>query len=135
VSESAGPAVAVERVAKAGTIPSDQTSATARVYLSAEQLSELTPWSVQALNAMRKRGTLRLGVHYFQPAGRGSQVLYKWEAMRAFIEARDAHHAGRVDPEASDVVRLSATRSVIRLANGARIDVEEAARAATRLRP
>ncbi len=64
-----------------------------RTYLSAEQLAELTPWSVEALQKMVKRGMLKLGVHYFRPFGRRSRLIFKWEAMIALIEGippRDA---------------------------------------------
>ena len=34
-------------------------------YLYADELAALTPWSVEEIDAMVKRGTLLLGVHYF----------------------------------------------------------------------
>ena len=57
-------------------------------YLSTEQLAQVTPWSVQAINTMRKRGVFKLGAHYFQPTGRGGQVIFKWAAVVELIEDR-----------------------------------------------
>ena len=57
-------------------------------YLSTEQLSQLTPWTVQAINTMWKRGILKRGVHYYQPMGRGGQVIFKWSAVVELIETR-----------------------------------------------
>jgi hypothetical protein len=55
-------------------------------YLSAEQLALQTPWSVDALEKMIQRGELRRGVHWFQPKGPGTQRIFKWSAIAAWIE-------------------------------------------------
>jgi hypothetical protein len=60
----------------------------ARAYLSAEQLSELTPWTPDGIQKMIRRGVLVRGVHYFQPFGRRGRLLFKWEAIVALIEGR-----------------------------------------------
>lgn len=59
---------------------------TARPYMSARQLAEMTPWTVNAIRKMRARGILKLGVHYFRPLGRGREVVFKWSAIVAMIE-------------------------------------------------
>jgi hypothetical protein len=64
-------------------------------YLSTDQLAQLTPWTVQAINTMRKRGVFKPGVHYFQPAGKGGQVIFKWAAVVELIE-KDACQRGVV---------------------------------------
>jgi len=61
-------------------------------YLSADQLALQTPWSVDALEKMIQRGELRRGVHWFQPKGPGTQRIFKWSAIAAWIE-RGADHA------------------------------------------
>jgi hypothetical protein len=58
-----------------------------RPYLNAVQLAEVTPWSVDAIEKMVRRGTLRQGVHCFQPLGRGTQKVFKWTAIVSLIEA------------------------------------------------
>jgi hypothetical protein len=60
-----------------------------REYLSAEQLSEVTPWSLSAIDKMVSRGVLKRDVHYFQPFGRRTQLVFKWSAIVALIEG---HH-------------------------------------------
>jgi len=92
-------------------------------YISTEQLAELTPWSVQAINTMRKRGIFKVGVHYFQPAGKGGQVIFKWAAVVELIES------GALKD--TDVVDHAPT--VVGLANGKVIDVNEATERANRL--
>lgn len=64
-------------------------AATPKPYLYAEQLAELTPWSVEAINTKVKRGELRHGVHYFQEYGRGRRI-FKWAAIVDAIEGREA---------------------------------------------
>jgi hypothetical protein len=62
-----------------------------RAYLYAEDLAELTPWTVEAIDKMVARGTLRRGIHWFQPAGRR---IFKWAAIIELIEGgegRDSH--------------------------------------------
>jgi hypothetical protein len=61
-----------------------------RPYLSAEQLAELTPWTPDAIEKMIRRGVLVPGVHYFQPFGRRTKLIFKWEAIVALIEGRAA---------------------------------------------
>ncbi|MFN8544619.1 MAG: hypothetical protein U0807_10515 [Candidatus Binatia bacterium] len=74
-------------------------------YLSADQLAQLTPWSVQAIRRMQRRGVLRHGVHWFQPTGRGGSVLLKWAAIVELIEGGVAGElAAMVDARVSHPV-------------------------------
>jgi hypothetical protein len=61
--------------------------AVVREYLHAEQLAAVTPWSVDAIEKMVRRGTFRLGVQYFQPHGRGTKLIFKWSAIVMLIES------------------------------------------------
>jgi hypothetical protein len=63
------------------------TNVPAQPYLYAEELAELTPWSVEAINTKVKRGELRQGVHYFQEQGRARRI-FKWSAIVEAIEGR-----------------------------------------------
>lgn len=54
-------------------------------YLYIEELAELTPWSVQAINTKVRRGELRRNVHYFQDQRRG-RLIFKWDAIVQAIE-------------------------------------------------
>ena len=58
----------------------------ARPYMSAKQLAEVTPWTVNAIRKMMARGVLKRGVHYFQPLGRRREVVFKWSAIVVMIE-------------------------------------------------
>ena len=57
-----------------------------RPYMSAKQLAECTPWTVDTIRQMMRRGKLRKGTHWFQPMGRHSQVVFKWEAIVELLE-------------------------------------------------
>ena len=69
-------------------------------YLSAEQLALQTPWSVDALEKMIQRGELRRGVHWFQPKGPGTQRIFKWSAIAAWIEQENDHTIEDTTPRA-----------------------------------
>jgi hypothetical protein len=70
-----------------------------REYMSATQLAARTPWSVEAIRRMVSRGVLKRGVHFFQPLGPRSQLLFKWSAIVALIERG-------VEVEAAAALRL-----------------------------
>lgn len=98
-------------------------AAVPRPYLSADQLTELTPWSKDALDKMVSRGTLRRGVHYFQIGGeRKKDRIYKWSAIEALIEGRpipdQSAEAKPVDQPAETMAKPPARK----------IDVEKATR-------
>jgi hypothetical protein len=81
-------------------------SAPPREYLDAAQLAARAPWSVEAIRRMVSRGVLRRGVHYFQPLGPRTQLIFKWSAIVALIEggpvvAVPAGERGRPDVEAA----------------------------------
>lgn len=79
-------------------------------YLYAEELAALTPWSVEEIDAKIKRGTLRLGVHYFQERHRARRI-FKWQAIIELIESG----AG----DTSEVTKVAHS-------NGKVLDVEKA---------
>jgi len=85
-----------------------------RPYVSAQQLAELTPWTPDAIEKMVRRGVLRRGMHYFQPGGRRTQLIFKWSAIEDLIE-------GRVIPGQTTSVLEDAPRRVVR-----ELDVEKA---------
>lgn len=70
----------------------------ARAYLNAEQLAATTPWSVDAIEQMVRRGLLVRGIHYFQPSGPRTQRIFKWAAIAAWIERDSANE--EITPEA-----------------------------------
>lgn len=95
---------------------SERQAASSREYLYAEQLAELTPWSMEAIARMVRRGVLRVGVHYFQPQGSRGRLIFKWRRVVELIEGRTG------DPR--DVVGEPATVA---------LDVEEATQKLHRL--
>lgn len=97
-----------------------------REYLSIEQVAELTPWTVEAIKAMVRRGTLVRGAHCFQPGGPGTRLVFKWSAVVGFVEGNACSERGN----APVVERGSAA---IPMANGRVIDVEEATQRAHRM--
>lgn len=97
-----------------------------REYLSVEQLTELTPWSAEAIKAMVRRRLFVHGVHYFQPSGPGTRLVFKWSAIVAFVEG-NANSEGQKSPV------IEKGSAVVSLANGRVIDVEEATERAHRM--
>jgi hypothetical protein len=69
-------------------------------YLSAEQLAQRTPWSVDAIEKMIQRGDFRRGVHWFQPKGPGTQRIFKWSAIAEWIEQENDHTIDDTTPNA-----------------------------------
>jgi hypothetical protein len=75
--------------------------------MNAEQLTAVTPWSRKAIEHLVERGVLVRGVHYFQPQGPRTPLIFKWSAIVTFIEgAGDAAHStatpgGNLDVEAA----------------------------------
>ena len=67
-----------------------------RPYLSIEQLAELTPWSVGAIDRMVRRGILLPNIHYFQSTERGKRT-FKWSAIVEFIEGNPNLHVEQAD--------------------------------------
>jgi hypothetical protein len=57
-------------------------------YLSAEELAQRTPWTLEAIEKMIRRGLLVRGRHYFQPTGQRGRLIFKWAAIVALIEER-----------------------------------------------
>jgi hypothetical protein len=81
--------------------------------VGAEQLAARTPWTVDAIAKMVQRGVLKRGVHYFQPFGRRSQMIFKWSAVVALIErgsipAGRGEAAGAISPRKTDVETATA---------------------------
>jgi hypothetical protein len=68
-----------------------------REYLSAEQLAQVSPWSVQAIQKMVQRGVLTCNVHYFQPFGQRARLVFKWSAIVTLIEGRSPDGDARKD--------------------------------------
>jgi len=84
-------------------------AASRREFLYIEQLAELVPWSPQAIRTLVSRGKLKQGVHFFKPMGPTSRPIFRWSAVRDFIENGDANATGE---------------GTIVLANGAVVIVE-----------
>jgi hypothetical protein len=78
-----------------------------REYLNAEQLAAVTPWSRKAIERLVARGVLVRGVHYFQPQGPRTPLIFKWSEIVLFIEGGGgarlpaAATGGRLDVEAT----------------------------------
>ena len=90
-----------------------------RPYLTAAQLAELVPWTVEGVRAKVKRGELVRGVHWFQ-AKRGGEILFKWSAVEALIQS-GTNQAAHPQPGAVER-RSRAGRSE----RGRALDVEKA---------
>jgi hypothetical protein len=70
-----------------------------REYLSAEQLADLTPWTTNAIEKMVRRGLLQRGVHFFQPFGHRTQLLFKWNAIVELIEGESPKQKTSAAPD------------------------------------
>lgn len=84
-----------------------------RQYLYIEQLCELVPWSPSAIRRKMVRGVFKQGVHYFKPHGPRSRPIFSWVAVQALIKG--------------DYTGAEATGETIPLANGAVVNLDEAA--------
>ena len=62
-------------------------------YLYVEELAALVPWTVDAIRTKVRRGEVLHGVHYFQD-GRRARLIFKWDAIVAFIEGVPSPTAG-----------------------------------------
>jgi hypothetical protein len=60
-----------------------------REYLYAEEVAAFTPWSEEALDRLIQRGTLKAGVHFFQPTGHRGRRIFKRSAIVRLIEGQD----------------------------------------------
>lgn len=61
-----------------------------REYIYAEELAQRTPWSPQAIRTLVARGKLKQGVHFFRPLGPTSRPIFRWSAIRDFIEGTNS---------------------------------------------
>lgn len=64
-------------------------SSLGREYLNTQQLVAVGPWSMDAIEKMIRRGILQREVHYFQPFGARTQLIFKWSAIVMLIEGRN----------------------------------------------
>jgi hypothetical protein len=90
-------------------------AANARPYLSAEQLCGLTPWTLDAIEKMIRRGILVRGRHYFQPTGQRGRLIFKWAAIVALIEERPIQPEleSMIETPEADPSKTHATRQVL----------------------
>lgn len=80
-----------------------------REYIYIEELSQRTPWTPQAIRSLVSRGKLKQGVHFFRPLGPASRPIFRWSAIRDFIEGANSCATGE---------------GTILLANGAAVNVD-----------
>jgi hypothetical protein len=86
-------------------------------YLSTRELSEVTPWSDQAIRTMMSRGVLKLGVHYFKPGGPGGRPIFCWRAIVEYIEGANERPQpwGAISLVDGTVIDVEAQKSAYRL--------------------
>ena len=108
--------------AGSGSLTQEVPGPSGREYLSAEQLAEVTPWSVDAIEKMVRRGVLKRDVHYFQPFGRRTQLVFKWSAIVTLIEGgrrqREDTHRGHVVERKGEIDVEKAKAGLGRLLTG-----------------
>lgn len=78
----------MSRIANSERGPEGAPRTERKKYLSIGDLSEITPWTPDAIRAKIRRGTFKKGVHYFQPEGPGSQWIFSWPAIVRHIEGQ-----------------------------------------------
>ncbi len=88
--------------------------ATLRPYLSTGELTQLTPWSADAVEAKVRRGDLVLGVHFFQPNGRRGERVWKWSAVVAYIEDHRVVEASKQNSRSGRVIDVEKAEAVLR---------------------
>jgi hypothetical protein len=57
-------------------------------YLSVAQLARLIPYREQTIRNLMSKGVFQLGVHYTKPRGRRGRVMFRWSAVRAWLDER-----------------------------------------------
>jgi hypothetical protein len=62
-------------------------------YVSVKELTELTPWTEEAIRSMMRKGVLVEGKHYFRV---GRRDVFKWDAIVDFIERRDVENGSLI---------------------------------------
>ena len=82
-------------------------------YVSPRELSELTPWTLDAIEGMVKRGVLKYRKHWFRPPGRRERI-FKWDAIVDLIEGKAADSSPMTRPGFADHVPML---------NGGKLDV------------
>lgn len=75
----------------------------AAAYLSFDELAAQVPWTRHGLRNLIRKGFLKRGVHWFQPAGPKSHTLFKWAAIVEFIEGGGAEGIAEAAPDPQDV--------------------------------
>jgi hypothetical protein len=62
-------------------------------YVSVKELTELTPWTEEAIRTMMRKTILVEGKHYFRV---GRRDVFKWEAIVDFIERRHVENGSLI---------------------------------------
>lgn len=62
-------------------------------YVSVKELTELTPWTEEAVRTMMRKRILVEGRHYFRV---GRRDVFKWEAIVDFIEGRHVENGSLI---------------------------------------
>jgi len=76
-------------------------SPSAKPYVSAQELADLTPWTENAIKNMIRRGVLREREHYFHV---GRRLVFRWDAIVALIE-QSSRAIGEATANVADAVR------------------------------
>lgn len=64
-----------------------ETLSARKEYLSLQELCERIPYRPQTIRNFMSQGVLRQDVHFFKPTKR--KIVFKWEAVRKWIECED----------------------------------------------
>ena len=77
-------ALLLNRAAAASVVPA--AARETAEFLSVQALAQRIPYDAQTIRNLMSTGTLKLGVHYFKPAG--GRPMFSWPAVRAWVEGR-----------------------------------------------
>ncbi len=67
--------------------PASTAARTPPPYLGLDEITEFVPFTAEAIRKLMQRGVLVERLHYFR---HGRRLIFKWEAVVAWIEQRDA---------------------------------------------
>lgn len=78
-----------------------------RQFLYVEQLAEVSPWSPAAIHDMVDRGVFVKGVHFFQPDGPKTRLIFEWEKVVEYIKTE------RQAPAAEQIIDVKEAQETV----------------------
>lgn len=59
-----------------------------KALMYVEELAACSPWTASAIHTMIDDGVFQKGVHFHQPHGSGSRIIFEWERVYEYVTGR-----------------------------------------------